>query len=151
MNRQEVGQYYKLSIGDEGSPEIFTPIACITKLDFGTDTNIIDGTSNCGPASKPGFSKSNLSLTAFVDYNTEEDGNISGPAVYDLQIARTEFNFRIEPVDAPAVGDQLIEGNAFVANYKQSFSTDTIIGFDFTLQQQTGNFTQAIWNGSAFV
>lgn len=143
MNRQEVGQYYKLSIGDAGSPEVFTPIACITKLEFNTDTTIIDGTSNCGPASQPGFSKSSLNLSGFVDYNADTDGNVSGPGVYDLQIASTKFNFRIEPVDEPVNGDQLITGNAFVANYKQNFSTDNIIGFDFTLQQVTGNFSQS--------
>lgn len=144
MNRQEVGQYYKLSIGDAGSPEVFTPIACITKLEFATSTNVIDGTSNCGPASQPGFSKSTLNLSAYVDYNADVDGNISGPGVYELQIAATKFNFRIEPIATPATGDQLITGYAFVADYKQNLSTDTIIGFDFTLNQVSGNFTQTI-------
>lgn len=142
-NRLERGQYYKLSAGDGGSPEEFVLISCLTKKELNTDVNIIDGTSDCGPDFEPGFSKTSVALSGFVDYNTLTNGNDSGPTLFQLQQNATKFNFRIEPVDTPANGDQLLEGYGFIANYKQTFDTDQMIGFDCTLQVK-GNVTQTI-------
>ncbi len=142
-NRLERGQYYKLSVGDGGSPEVFNMVACLTKKELNTDVNIIDGTSDCGSDFEPGFSKTSVSLSGFVDYAFLTNDNVSGPTLLTLQQDATKFNFRIEPVDDPIDGDQLLEGYGFIANYKQTFDTDTMIGFDCTLQVK-GNVTQTI-------
>lgn len=149
-NRLERGQYYMLSVGDGGSPETFTPIACLTKKELNTDVTIIDGTSDCGPDFEPGFSKTNFGCAGFVDYAFLTNGNVSGPTIFQLQQDAAKRNFVIEPVDSPAAGDQKDEMYGFFANYKQSWDTDTMIGMDFTIQVK-GNVTQTIWNGSSWV
>lgn len=142
-NRLERGQYYMLSVGDGGSPEQFIPVSCLTKKELNTDVTIIDGTSDCGPDFEPGFSKTNIALSGFVDYNVLTNGNDSGPTLFQMQQDATKFNFRIEPVDTPVAGDQLLEGYGFIANYKESMDTDAMVSFDCTLQVK-GNVKQTI-------
>ena len=149
-NRLERGQYFALSVGDGGSPEEFIPVSCLTKKELNTDVNIIDGTSDCGPDFEPGFSKSSIALSGFVDFNVLTNGNFSGPSLFQLQQDAAKRNWLIEPVDDPVAGDQKLEAYGFIANYKEGMDTDAMTNFDCTLQVK-GNVTQSIWNGSAYV
>lgn len=140
--KQEVGQYYQLSIGDGGSPEAFTPVACLTNKEFTRATKVIDGTSDCGPLFKPGFGNTTMQLTGFVDY--ADAAALSGMDLFTLSQDGTIFNFMIDPVDSPVTGDQTFTGTGFISSYKQTFQTDTLVGFDVSLQI-TGELTQTVF------
>lgn len=137
---QEKGQEYALALGNAASPEVFTGIACLTSKEITINNKVIDGTSDCGPVFAVGFANNSVNCKGFVDFANA--ATKSGDDLLTLANSKASSDFKISAV-TPATGDQIITFTGFVASYKQTWATDTMIGFDCTLQV-TGNFTQTL-------
>ncbi len=137
---QQKGQNYALSIGDAGSPEIFTILACLTDKEITINNKVIDGTSDCGPIYNVGFANNSCTCKGFVDYANPVTE--SGVDLLDLANSKASADWKIDAI-SPVTGDQIITFVGFIASYKQTWQTDQMIGFDCTIQV-SGNFTQTL-------
>lgn len=137
-SRIEKGQYFILSYLSGTSPDEWTPVACLTQKTFDSAVAATSVTSDCGPSSIGGTTTQTFNAQGFVDFDSSD--SISGPGLYDLQIADQNgldpaYSWKIEPA-SPVTGDQSLTFNALINHYNESWQTDQPTSFtcDFTIQ-----------------
>jgi hypothetical protein len=129
---QKVGQYYALSVGSGGSPETWTPVACLSKKELTINNQVIDATSDCGPNYLPGFANNKLSLSGFIDFNNA--ATVSGDDFIDYATNQLLKFWNISPVETPVQGDITLVFNGFITNLKIGMSTNNMVSFDCDVQ-----------------
>jgi hypothetical protein len=138
------GRDWIFSISEDGGTT-YKPLACLTTKGFTSSQPEIDASSQCGNEFIPGDKMTqSADAEGFVITQTGTPAKISGSKVYDLQIDKTVFKFRMRRA-SPIVGeDYKYEGDCFITEFEESSPDGELNTFTCTIMVAKPPLTQTL-------
>lgn len=123
---------YVLLMGNGATPEVFSPVVCMTSVGFNRSRQIIESNSKCGNSKTPGTKSYNVPIEGQIVFDPDAP-KLSIKALNDAFESDSQKSYKLGPV-TPVTGDLTYAFKGFFSSLNDTYPTDADSTFSGQLE-----------------